>query len=102
MIVAPDQRSVIISFYNPNDVACGETRQYSIADGTLEQVWTSPGSPRVTCPRLVSTPNGIRLVVTTAVEHMTAEQIARYPNAGCLMWGATPFSQVPPSPVFEG
>jgi len=101
MIVTPDHRSVMISFYNPNDVAAGETRQYALEGGALERVWLSPGSPRVTCPRLVQTREGVRLVVTTAAEHMTAEQVGRHAHAGCLMWGSTPFSQLEPAPVFQ-
>lgn len=100
MIATPDGNSVIIAFYNPNDAESGETRQYSIADGTLEAVWRTTGSPQATCPQLVETTEGIKLVMTTAVEHMSAERQQRHTNAGCLFIGDTDFTFLPSQPVF--
>jgi sugar lactone lactonase YvrE len=91
MIVSPDGRSVIISFYDPRDVPWGETRQYRLADAAVETVWRTPHSPRATCPLLIRSAGALKLVITTAVEHMPAEQQARHPNAGCLFVAETPF-----------
>ena len=59
------------------------------ANGELEAVWKTPGSPRVTCPLLAEIEGEAVLLLTTAVEHMSAEEQARHPNAGCLFQAAT-------------
>ncbi len=91
MVLTPDGQSVIIAFYNPNDAAHGETRQFRLSDGQVEAVWKTPGSPQVTCPLLIEHDGVVQIVLTTAVEHMPAEKQARYPNAGCLFIGETQF-----------
>ena len=101
MIGTPDGRSVIISFYNPADVEAGETHQYNLANGSLETVWRTPGSPRNTCPQLLRVNGAVRLVITTAVEGMSEQQLQQHPHAGCLFMGETSFSELPPTPVYE-
>jgi sugar lactone lactonase YvrE len=101
MVATPDGASVIIAFYNPNDVAAGEVRQYRLADGVLQAVWSVPGSPQVTCPQLVKFDGAVRLVVTTAIEHMSAERQVWYSNAGCLFIGDTPFADLPDTPPYD-
>jgi sugar lactone lactonase YvrE len=100
MILTPDGKSLIVALYDPGDPEAGEARQYSLADGTCQVVWKCPGSPRVTCPQLVQTGDGVCLVLTTAVEHMVAEQQARHPNAGCLFIGRTEFTDIGQQPKF--
>lgn len=95
MVLSPDGQSAIISFYDPRDVPAGETRQYSLETGEWECVWRTPGSPRVTCPALVEWGGAVRLIVTTAVEHMTPEEEARHPQAGSLFIADTPFRSLP-------
>ncbi len=94
MVVTPDKKSVIIAFYNPEPAPFGEARQYSIDSGELEAVWRTPGSPQVTCPRLIPFAGKVKLVLTTAVEHMSAERQADSPQAGSLFWGDTSFESV--------
>lgn len=101
MILTPDHQSLIVALYDPGDPQFGAARQYRIADGTLQAVWTCPGSPRVTCPQLISHNGRVRLVLTTAVEHMPADQQERHPNAGCLFVGDTPFDLLGDQPVFR-
>ena len=101
MIATPDGQSVIIAFYNPNDVDFGAARQYSLQDGSLEAVWTVEKSPRVTCPQLVRVDGSVKLTLTTADEGMTPEQQARHTNAGCLFIADTDFDDVPNTPVFH-
>lgn len=101
MIATPDGRSVIVAFYNPNDVDNGEACQFSLTDGSAEAVWRTEKSPRVTCPQLIDVDGSIRLILTTADEGMTAEQQARHTNAGCLFIGETEFESLPDTPVFE-
>lgn len=101
LLLTPDGNSVIIAFYDPGEPEFGVARQYSIASGEVEAVWTCPGSPRVTCPQLVSTSDGIKLVLTTAVEGMEPDMRARHPNAGCLFIGDTSFDAVSDQPVFQ-
>ena len=100
MILTPDHKSLIVALYDPGDPAAGAARQYSLASGTLEAVWTCPGSPRVTCPQLILIDGRVQLVLTSAVEHMSAEQLAVHPNAGCLFVGETSFSTIGDQPVF--
>ena len=100
MILTPDGKSLIIAFYNPNDVPHGEAVQYSIATGAPEHIWECPGAPQVTCPQLVEHNGGVKLILTTAVEHMTAERQANYPDLGSLFVADTPFSSIGEQPVF--
>jgi sugar lactone lactonase YvrE len=92
MVGTPDGRGVIIAFYNPNDAESGEARLYDLESKQATTVWRTPGSPQVTCPELVEVDGRIRLVLTTAVEHMSVERQPRYPDAGCLFIADTPFS----------
>jgi sugar lactone lactonase YvrE len=101
MILTPDGRSVIVSLYDPGDPVAGCSRQYRLADGALEATWTCPGSPQVTCPQLIQHAGRVRLVVTTAVEHMTAERQQRHPAAGALFVGDTPFDSAGDQPRFR-
>lgn len=101
MILTPDHQSLIVALYNPNDAEFGEARQYRVADGTLEAVWECPGAAQVTCPQLIRTDTGIRLVLTTAVEHLPAERLSGQPNAGCLFIGETNFDSTGDQPVFS-
>ena len=100
MILTPDHRSLIVALYDPGDPAAGAARQYDVATGELQQIWTCPGSPRVTCPQLFRHQGRVRLALTTAVEHMPIDQQARHPNAGCLFAGDTNFSSIGDQPVF--
>jgi sugar lactone lactonase YvrE len=101
MIATPDCQGVIISFYNPNDAPHGETRQYSLSGGQLEAIWKTPLAPQATCPQLVRHDGQVKLVVTTAVEHMPPERLAVHRNSGCLFIGDTPFTSLPETVVFE-
>jgi sugar lactone lactonase YvrE len=100
MILTPDEKSVIVALYNPADAPYGEARQYSLAGGKCEAIWRTEASPQVTCPQLVEWEGKVKLVLTTAVENMSASRKQRYPNAGCLFLGDTPFDSVPAAPVF--
>ncbi len=101
MILTPDHKSLIVALYDPGDPRFGAARQYRLSDGQLEAIWTCAGSPRVTCPQLISHKGRVRLVLTTAVEHMSAEQQQRHPNAGCLFIADTPFTELGDQPVFR-
>lgn len=101
MIATPDGQSVIISFYNPSDAPHGETRQYSLATGQLEALWKTPRAPQATCPQLIRHAGQVKLIVTTAVEHMTHERQAVHNNSGCLFIGDTPFTDLPERPVMK-
>lgn len=99
MIATPDGRSVIIAFYNPNDVEFGEARQYSLS-GELEAVWKVAQSPRVTCPQLVRIDGRVKLILTTADEGLTPAQQAQHINAGSLFSSETNFTSLPETPIF--
>jgi sugar lactone lactonase YvrE len=90
-ILTPDQSGIIVSMFRPEAADHGETRWYDRISGELQCVWQTPGSPQNTCPALVRQDGAIKLVITTAVEHMTAADQQRCPNAGRLFIGDTDF-----------
>ena len=87
--------TVIIAFYNPGPVTDGRAYHYDLTTGDRLGEWQVPGSPRVTCPVLVERDGGVKLVLTTAVEGMPAEQRKSSPHAGELFIGDTDFERVP-------
>ena len=101
MILTPDEKSVIIALYNPNDAPHGEARQFSLATGKCQAAWRTEASPQVTCPQLVEWDGKVKLILTTAVEHMPPSRQAKYPNAGSLFIADTPFDRLPAAPVFR-
>ena len=90
MTLAAGGEGVVIAFYNPNDVEAGEVHQYSLLSGEHQATWLVPGSPQVTCPLIWDSPEGERLVVTTAAENMSPEKRSRYPAAGAMFVGELP------------
>lgn len=91
--------SVIIAFYNPAAVPAGRAVRFDLRTATVIEEWTTPGSPRVTCPLLVEHDGGVRLILTTATEGMPADQRAACPNAGDLFWAETTLSGTTPGEV---
>ena len=91
--------TVIVAFYNPEPVAAGRAVRYDLRTGATLDEWTTPGSPRVTCPCLVQRPDGVKLVLTTATEGMPAEQRSRCPAAGNLFVADTSLEVVPAASV---
>jgi sugar lactone lactonase YvrE len=100
MVATPDGGSAIISFYNPNDVPHGETVQFSLSTGEAEAVWKTPKASQATCPQLVRHEGKVKLVVTTAIENMSADRQAKHLNSGCLFIADTPFDSLPETPVY--
>lgn len=100
MTLTPDEQSMIISFYNPNPAPYGETRQYSLFSGELEYLWRTPFSPQATCPLLIEMRDGsVKLIITTAVEHMPEKRRADAKYAGGLFIADTNFATAPASPA---
>lgn len=81
--------TVIVAFYNPDPIPAGRAGRYRLDTGELVAEWTTPGSPRVTCPLLLQFDGTVKLVLTTATEGMPAEQRELCPNAGCLFLADT-------------
>jgi sugar lactone lactonase YvrE len=96
---AGDQGTVIVAFYNPDPVPAGRAVQFDPATGERIAEWTTPGSPRVTCPCLVPRPDGIKLVLTTATEGMPAGLREKCPEAGHLFISDTDLPAIPPQEV---
>ncbi|MEM6472494.1 MAG: SMP-30/gluconolactonase/LRE family protein [Planctomycetota bacterium] len=90
-ILTPDGKSIIVSMFLPQAHAFGETRQYDLASGACQIVWRTPLSPQNTCPALVPFDSRLKLIVTTAVENMSAEGQAICTNAGKLFIADTDF-----------
>ena len=87
---------VIVAIYKPDFADEGVAVAYDLQTGQALEGWVTPGSPRVTCPCLVQTSDGVKLLLTTATEGMPAEMRARCPNAGALFLAETTFAAVPP------
>ncbi len=89
MVATPDGKSLIVAFYNPSAAQYGVARQFSVETGEVQAEWHTAHAPRVTCPLLLETVAGIKLVLTTAIEDMSAEMFAQHPNSGSLFVGET-------------
>lgn len=84
MVLSPDGQSCIVSFYNPDDAPYGLTQQFGLNSGKLERSWQTPDAPQNTCPLLLKTDSGLKLVITTAIEHMPLERQKKASKSGCL------------------
>ena len=84
MVGTPDGRGVIVAMFRPEVADHGETRWYELDGGHLRHVWKTPHSPQNTCPALVPTADGSRLIITTAIENFDAESVTKCPAAGKL------------------
>lgn len=87
--------TVIVAFYNPDPHPAGRAARFRLGTGELIEEWTTPGSPRVTCPLLVKRPDGVKLILTTATEGMPKP----WANAGCVFIADTRFTEIPPAEV---
>lgn len=87
--------TIIIAFYNPAPVAEGRAIRFDLKSGQSIEEWTTPSSPRVTCPLLIEHQGKIRLVLTTATEGMPTEQRTHCPQAGNLFWSETGLTTLP-------
>lgn len=92
MTLSLDGKSIIVSLYNPNPAEFGRTVQYSIGTGKVENEWQTPRSPQATCPQLIVWKDRVWLIITTAVEHMSADRRSDSVNAGALFLGETDFA----------
>jgi sugar lactone lactonase YvrE len=86
-ILTPDQTGVIVAMFRPEVADHGETRLYDLASGELKCCWQTAGSPQNTCPALVRHEDSLKLIITTAVEHMSVADQRRCPNAGRIFVG---------------
>ncbi len=91
--------TVIVAFYNPEFAEAGRAVRFNLSTGEAVEEWTTPGSPRVTCPLLVKRPEGVKLLLTTATEGMSAEMRMKCPTAGCLFIADTQLADCPPPEV---
>jgi sugar lactone lactonase YvrE len=87
--------TAIVALYNPEFAEAGRAVRYDLATGKEVEEWTTPGSPRVTCPILVKLGGGVKLVLTTATEGMPADVRAKCPNAGRLFVADTQLADCP-------
>lgn len=101
MILTPDGTRLIVAMFLPQAATFGETRMYDLASGELLVTWRTPLSSQNTCPALVELDGQLKLVITTAVENMTAEDQAMCSNAGKLFIGDSTLEYAPlDAPVF--
>ena len=96
--LAPDGRSVVVAFYNPDAVPDGRAQQICLESGAILAEWSLPGSPRVTCPELVEMGGEVKIVFTTALEGMPDEIRAMAQGAGAMYIADTPFQSMTPAP----
>jgi sugar lactone lactonase YvrE len=96
-MVGAGDGSVVIAFYNPAPVAAGRAVRFNLTTGDAIEEWTTPGSPRVTCPLVLNLDGRVRLVLTTATEGMPAEMREKSPEAGNLFIADTEIARAPAS-----
>src|SRR5579871_862820 len=94
----PEGASVVVAYYNPDDVVDGLAQQIRLSDGAILVEWMIPGSPRVTCPEFVKIEGGVRLLFTTAVEGMPSATRQRAVGCGGFYIAKTPFAEIPTPP----
>jgi sugar lactone lactonase YvrE len=87
--------TAVVAFYDHEYAAAGRAVRFDLTTGDEVEEWTTPGSPRVTCPLLMKRPDGVKLILTTAVEGMAAEMRAKCPNAGRLFVADTRLADCP-------
>ena len=90
--------SMVVAFYQPEAAPWGRAQEIRVSDGAVLTEWWLPGSPRVTCPELISLDGRVQVLFTTAVESMPAHIRADCPNAGSLFVADTPFAEAPSRP----
>ncbi len=83
-VLTPDGKGIVVAMFRPEVADFGETRLYDLASGELRMTWQTQGSPQNTCPAFVRINGTLKLLITTAVEHMSDEARAQCPNAGQL------------------
>jgi sugar lactone lactonase YvrE len=83
-ILTPDHTGIVIAMFLPEVAEYGETRLYDLPTGELNCTWQTPGSPQNTCPAFVRQEHSLKLIITTAAEHMSAADRQQCPNAGRL------------------
>ena len=83
-VLTPDGSGIVVAMFRPEVAEFGETRLYDLASGELKTVWQTAGSPQNTCPAFVRIDGTLRLLITTAVEHMSSADQEQCPNAGQL------------------
>lgn len=91
--------TAIIALFNPHRGGDGQALRVDLGSGKTIERWTTPGSPRVTCPLLVEREGQVKLVLTTAVEGMPDEMRRASPEAGSLFMGATDLKRLPATEV---
>ncbi|MEM6980532.1 MAG: SMP-30/gluconolactonase/LRE family protein [Planctomycetota bacterium] len=90
-VLVPGDRDIIVSMFLPNVADYGQTRRFDLATGDCTEIWQTSGSPQNTCPCLVTHGGSVKLVITTAVENMSASDQDKCPNAGQLFVAPTDF-----------
>ncbi len=101
MTICPEGRSVFISFYNPDFAPVGETRQFLLSDGTLLATYTTADAPQNTCPQLCLLDGKVRLIITTAIEHMPQERQSKSAASGAIFVADTDFRSGTDCPRLE-
>ena len=86
-ILTPDETGIIVAMFRGEVADHGETRLYDLSSGELKCTWQTLGSPQNTCPALVRHQDSLQLVITTAVENLSADAQEKCPNAGRLFLG---------------
>ena len=87
--------TAVVAFYNPMPAPFGRAVRFDLTTGRAVEEWHTPGSPRVTCPLLVTRPDGVKLILTTATEGMPADQRGACPDAGNLFIADTSLTSIP-------
>ena len=88
-VLTPDGTGIVVAMFRPEVAEFGETRLYDLQTGNLLTTWQTMGSPQNTCPAFVRVDGKLKLLITTAVEHMSDEAQHQCPNAGRIFIAET-------------
>jgi len=84
MIQVPGREEVIVAMFDPAPAPCGFAIRFSLTTGQPLERWRVAGAPQVTCPQLVQSEGGVKLILSTAAENLSPERLAQQPHSGSL------------------
>lgn len=96
-MIAADDGTVIVAFYNPEPVPNGIVIAFDLKKQVEVHRWEIPSSPRVTCPLL----SGNQLYLTTCTEGMPNHLHEQCPAAGSLFRADSPYSSAESAARFK-
>ncbi len=100
MVLVPGTDDAVIAMFDPGPAEYGRALWCSLRTGEIRREFRTASAAQVTCPAWLPTSQGTQLVLTTAAENLSREQLSTQPNAGCLFVCEVQV-EPPPMPVWR-